>query len=176
VSPQAPCGSSRSIFPCISRIGIGENYAVQSLTFGLHSILTPMTLVTFKTRILYEATSTMPTLYSRLWLLPPPFSFKHPTMYQTTTWLGVTRPVAGHPLSVLSHVIHQSNFHILSLVVSIDLDLELICFRVHPPPLAGSSTTVHSSLIGQNTPPCCVCSPLSACQVASVWTTFDGLC
>ena len=28
----------------------------------------------------------------------------------------------------------------------------------------------------QNTPPCYVCSPLSARQVASVWAPLDGLC
>jgi len=39
-------------FSCISWIGIGENYALWSLTFGLHLLLTPMTLATFKTRIL----------------------------------------------------------------------------------------------------------------------------
>jgi len=43
-----------------------------------------------------------------------------------------------------------------------------LCFRVHLPPLASSSTTMHSSLILQNLHPCYVCSPLSARQVASV--------
>ena len=33
------------------------------LTFGLHLPLTPMTLVTLQTKILYEATATMLTLY-----------------------------------------------------------------------------------------------------------------
>jgi len=65
--------------------------------------------------------------------------------YQATTWLVVTRPAAGHPLSVLSQAFHQSKLlfpvikaikiksilpplpfvFILSLAVSFDLDLKL---------------------------------------------------
>jgi len=47
-------------FPCISQIGIGEKYAIQSLTFGLHLLLAPMTLAIAQTRILNEATATLP--------------------------------------------------------------------------------------------------------------------
>jgi len=43
-----------------------------------------------------------------------------------------------------------------------------LCFRIHLPPLVGSSTTVHFSLILQNAPPFYVCVPLTAHQVASV--------
>jgi len=39
-------------FSCISWIGIGEKYAVQSFTFGLHLLPTPLTLATDKTQIL----------------------------------------------------------------------------------------------------------------------------
>jgi len=39
-------------FPCISWIGIGENYAIQSFTFGFHLLFTPMTLATSQIRIL----------------------------------------------------------------------------------------------------------------------------
>jgi len=87
----------------------------------------------------------------------------------------VTRPVAGYPSSVLSQAFHQSNFAILAIcphalagwVLWYGPETQLR-FRVHPPPLTGSSTTVHSSLILQNAPPCYVCSPLSARQAASV--------
>jgi len=34
---------------------------------------------------------------------------------QTTTWLVVTRPAAGHPSSVLSRAFHQSNSAILAI-------------------------------------------------------------
>jgi len=62
------------VFHLLAFIGIGENYAVQSLAFGLHCPLKPITLVTFETRILNEATATLPTLYSLLWPLPPLFT------------------------------------------------------------------------------------------------------
>ena len=94
---------------------------------------------------------------------------------QTTTWLVVTRPAAGHPSSVLSRAFHQSNFAILAICPHTLAGCVLWsgpetqhCFRFHLPPLAGSSTTVHSSLILKNAPLCYVCSPLSAHQVASV--------
>jgi len=61
-------------FPCISRIGIDMLSSLLPLVCILSSH--PLTLVTFKTRISYEATATMPTLYSRLWPWPPPFTFK----------------------------------------------------------------------------------------------------
>jgi len=34
---------------------------------------------------------------------------------EATTWLVVTRPAAGHPSSVLSRALHQSNFAILAI-------------------------------------------------------------
>jgi len=94
---------------------------------------------------------------------------------QATTWLVVTKPAAGHPSSVLSRAFHQSKFAIVAICPHALAGYVLwsgpetqLCFRVHLPPLAGSSTTVHSSLILQNAPPYYVCSPLSARQVASV--------
>jgi len=82
---------------------------------------------------------------------------------QATTWLVETRPAAGHPLSVLLQAFHQSNFAILAICPHALAGCVLwsgpethLCFRVHFPPLAGSSTTVNSSLILQNAPLCYV--------------------
>jgi len=52
-------------FPYRSQISIGENCSVQSFTFGLRLPFIPMTLVTYKTKILYEATVKMLSLCSR---------------------------------------------------------------------------------------------------------------
>jgi len=60
VSPQAPCGTLS--FPACRGSALSKNFAIRSLIFGLHSPLTPLTLVTFTTRILNEATATC--LYS----------------------------------------------------------------------------------------------------------------
>ena len=72
---------------------------------------------------------------------------------------------------ILSQAFHQSNFAILAICPHTLADCVLwsgpetqLCIRVHLPPLAGSSTTVHSSMILQNAPPCYVC----AHQVTSV--------
>jgi len=80
---------------------------------------------------------------------------------------------ARNPSSVLSQAFHQSNFailaicpHTLAVCVLWSGPENQLCFRVHPPPLAGASTTVHSSLILQTAPSCYVCWPLSAHQVA----------
>ena len=140
-------------FPCISRIGIGENYAVQSFTYSLHSL----SLASSKTRILYE--SHRGNAYT---LLPfvafaTTLHFQIPATCQATTWLVVTRSVSRHPSSVLSRALHQCNFAIrpsLAICPHTLVGCALwsgpetqLYFRVYPPPLAGSSTTVHSSLI-----------------------------
>jgi len=78
---------------------------------------------------------------------------------------------------------HQSNFAILAIcphtlagcVFWSGSEIQL-CFRVHLPPFAGPSATVHSSLILQNAPPCYMCSQLSARHVVSVEVPFDGCC
>ena len=58
---------------------------------------------------------------------------------------------------------------ILSLVVSFDMDLKLnYAFKSISRLLRARRPTVHFSLILQNAPPCYMCSPLSAHQVASV--------
>jgi len=150
-------------------------YAVQSFTFGLHSLLTPMTLVTFKTRILYEATVTTPTFYSHLWPLPPPFTFKFWQRVMPPPWrlAGSNKTAAGCWSSFVSFV---ASFSSVQFCHPCHLSETQLCFQIHSPTLAGSLTTVHSSLILPNAPPCCVCSPLSTRQVASVWAPLDGLC
>ena len=60
VSPQAHCGTLS--FPAYRGSALVKNFAIRSLIFGLHSPLTPLTLGTFTTRILNEATATC--LYS----------------------------------------------------------------------------------------------------------------
>ena len=102
-----------------------------------------------------------------------PFTFKF--WQRVRPPLVITWMVAGHFLSGLRKLFCRSNFAILAIcphtlagcVLWFGPETQL-CFQVHPPPLAGSSTTVHSLLILQNAPPCYACSPLSACQVASV--------
>jgi len=73
-----------------------------------------MTLVTFETGILNETTSTLPTLYSLLWPLPPLLTFKF-CKRVSTTWLLVTQVVDGLPSSVLLQGFYQSSFAILAI-------------------------------------------------------------
>jgi len=57
--------------------GSGARMSLSPLVcIGLPVAPTLITLVTSKTRIVYQATATMLTLYSRFWHLPPPFTFK----------------------------------------------------------------------------------------------------
>jgi len=65
-----------------------------------------------------------------------------------------TRQTAGHPSSILSQAFHKFNFaicpHTLAGCLLWSGPETQICIRVHPPPIAGSLTTVHSSWV-------CVC-------------------
>ena len=76
-----------------------------------------MTHVTLKTRILYEATATMHTLYSRLMAFATTLHFQILATCQATTWLVVTRPVAGELfVSFVANLsFDQSNFAILAM-------------------------------------------------------------
>jgi len=86
----------------------------------------------------------------------------------------VTRPVAGHPSSVLSQAFNQSNFailvicpHTLAGCVFWSGPETQLCFRVQPSPLAGSLTPCILHWF-YKIPPHFMCSPLSVRQVASV--------
>ena len=72
-----------------------------------------------------------------------------------------------HPCHLFSYWLSLPFVLIAGCVLESGPETQLY-FRVHLPPLAGSSTNVHSSMILQNAPPCYVCSSLSARQVASV--------
>jgi len=101
-------------FPCISWIGIGGNYALQSFTFGLHLLPTPMTLATFQNSdcqlsYIYTAYTSLACVAFATIL-----HFQTLATCQDTTWLVVTRPAAGHPSSVLSRAFQKSNFAILA--------------------------------------------------------------
>jgi len=81
-------------------------------------------------------------------------------------WSSFVRFVASFSSVQFCHPCHLSSYsHWLCPLIWTWTQL---CFRVHSPPLAGSSTTVHSSLILQNAPPCYACPPLSARQEASI--------
>ena len=104
-------------FPCISWIGIGENYAVQSLTFCLYLLLAPtdswhllLLKLGFSTKLHFTAYTSLACVAFATIL-----HFQTLATCQATTWLVVTRPAAGHPLSVLSQAFHQSNFAILAI-------------------------------------------------------------
>jgi len=70
-----------------------------------------------KTRILYEATAAMHTLYSRLMAFATALHFQILATCQATTWLVVTRPIAGELfVSFIANLsFHQSNFAILAM-------------------------------------------------------------
>jgi len=157
-------------FSCISWIGIGENHAVQSFTFGLHQWHFLLLKLGFSTKLHLRCLH-LTRVCDLCHHTPLPNSGNVSGHHlagsnKTGCWSTFVNFVASFSSVQFCHPCHLSSYSrwLCPLIWTWNSTM----LSSPSPALAGSSTTVHSLLILQNTPPRYVCSLLSVRQVASV--------